>query len=345
MKKTYLFTWLMSVALLSCTKEMTPGYEGENLSDKARIVRDKETKAARLEIAVDGKWKLYSGTSVDAIDFSKPLIEGKGAGTHILSVPDSIRSYFELVTPTGKALLAEVHLPMTGGYNFRDLGGIRTQDGRYVKWGRLFRSDDLHSLTDDDLVYLASIPIKTIVDFRSEDEIKAAPDRVPTTVNASYPYSMNPGNLSDISSLFSMMASGMDTLMQQLNIELVSDTATVNRYRDFFALLQKEENIPLLYHCSAGKDRTGMASALILFALNVDERTILDNYMLSNIYLGDKYAQYIEQLPQLKPLFEVQENYILSGINHIREAHGSVENYLRTVLNVDIEKFRKLYLD
>lgn len=319
-------------------------YSGKDVSGKASIIRNKETKAAELNIETVGKWILYAGTSVEDIDFSKPIAEGEGSGTFPLNVSDSIRSYFQLVTSEGKTILAERHLPMTGGFNFRDLGGIKTSDGKYVKWGKIFRSDDLHTLTDADLNYLSSIPLISIVDFRSPDEIKRSPDRLPASVKTDYTYSISPGNLLAAKSLADLKESQMDSAMMEMNSILVNDTSCANRYKDFFTLLQDEKDVPLMFHCSAGKDRTGMGAALVLFALGVDENTIIDDYLSSNTYLGDKYAQYIAQNPNLKPLFEVKREFIMAGIDQIKKDHGSVENYLSNVLRVDIKKFREKYL-
>lgn len=107
-----------------------------------------------MQSLYDGKWKLYTGTQVELINHSQPLLEGEGSGVFTLSVSQTSRNYFQLVTDGGKAILAERHLPMEGGFNFRDLGGRKTKDGRFVKWGKIFRSDDLYSLTEDDLNYL-----------------------------------------------------------------------------------------------------------------------------------------------------------------------------------------------
>lgn len=319
-------------------------YSGKDVSGEASIIRDKETKAAELHIETEGKWILYAGTSVEDINFSKPIAEGEGSGIFPLNVADSVRSYFQLVTPEGKAILAERHLPMAGGYNFRDLGGIKTLDGKYVKWGKILRSDDLNNLTDEDINYLSSIPLVSIVDFRSPDEIKRSPDRMPASVKKDYAYSITPGNLLAAKSLADLKQSQMDSAMMEMNILLVNDTSCVNRYKDFFRLLQDEKDVPLMFHCSAGKDRTGMGAALVLFALGVDENTIIDDYLSSNIYLGDKYAQYIAQNPNLKPLFEVKKEFIKAGIDEIKNNHGSVETYLTEVLGVDVQKFREKYL-
>lgn len=322
----------------------TVGFSGENISEQAYITRDKNTKAASLNIDLDGKWFLYAGNSVDNIDISKPVLEGIDKGVFSIDVNDSIRSYFQLVSDKGQAILSERHLPMAGGYNYRDLGGIMNTEGKYVKWGRVLRSDDLHNLTDADLKYLSSIPLISIVDFRTEDEIKTAADKDPATVVENYKLSISPGNLMTAKNLTSMSSEEIDSFMLNMNKILVTDPSVIAQYKKFFELLQNESDTPLMFHCSAGKDRTGMGAALILFSLGVDEETIMNDYLLSNVYLADKYSEYITKYPHLKPLFEVQPEYLKSGIDQIKKDHGSVENYLTTILNVDIDKMKSLYL-
>jgi len=319
-------------------------YSGADISNKAEILRDKETKATSLRIETQGKWTLFAGNSVDDIDFSKPVTEGEGSGTFPVNVSDSIRSYFQLITNDGKAILSERHLPMTGGYNFRDLGGMKTSEGKYVKWGKIFRSDDLHNLTNADLEYLSSIPLISIVDFRSGEEIIKAPDKLPNSVKMDYPYSITPGNLMGAMNLEKATPQQLDSAMMDMNVLLVTDTAWINQYKKFFDLLQNEKDVPFMFHCSAGKDRTGMGAALILFSLGVDEETILKDYLASNNYLGDKYAQYIAKYPNLKPLFEVKPEFLKAGIDRIKKDHGSVENYLKDVLDVDVDKMKQIYL-
>lgn len=323
---------------------MTATFEGEDLTPNAQIVRDRETKAATLKLDLQGPWKIYYGYSPDKIDFSRPLLTGEGGGEFALNVADSIRSYFQLVTDNGKALLTDKHLPMTGGYNFRDLGGIRTTEGRYVKWGKLFRSDDLVNLTPQDLTYLNHLDIHSIVDFRSADEIKNAPDRCPASVMNSFELSITPGNLSPEHIQNNFNKIDFSQFMVDINEELVSDSSAIDRYREFFQLLTDKDNIPVLYHCTAGKDRTGMATALILFSLGVDEKTIMDDYLLSSVYLVDKYAPIVERYPQMAPLVTVKKEYLQAGIDKMKQDYGSVENYLVQVLGVDISKMRDLYL-
>lgn len=342
---------IVSVASLllvisSCNKKQTlkAEYSEQNISEKAYIIRDKTTKQASLRIDINGKWKLYSGPSIDKIDLVKPIAEGNTNGTFALNVNDTARSYFQLVTEEGKAIIAERHLPMTGGYNFRDLGGFRTQDGKYVKWGKVFRSDDLHNLTDADLKYLSSIPLISIVDFRAKSEIEAAPDKVPTSVHKDYAYSITPGNLNSIDIIKKLSPAQMDSVMENINRLLVTDSTYISQYKSYFALLQNPKQVPLMFHCSAGKDRTGMGAALFLFSLGVDEGTILKDYLASNGYLGDKYAPLIAKYPNMKSLFEVKPEFLKAGLAQIKKDHGSIDNYLTDVLNVDLNKMKQLYL-
>ena len=78
-------------------------------------------------------------------------------------------------------------LPFTGAHNFRDLGGYKTEDGRTLKWGKLYRSDDLHFLTDEDVKYLSRLGVKSVVDFRSDEEREAEPDRLTPRYDSSIP--------------------------------------------------------------------------------------------------------------------------------------------------------------
>lgn len=321
-------------------------YSGEDISNNVAIIRDKTTKSASLQIYTQGQWTLYAGSSVENIDFDQPIAKGIDSGTFPLNVTDSVRSYFQIVTEKGKAIITDRHLPMTEGYNFRDLGGYRTSDGKYVKWGKVFRSDDLHSLTSEDLHYLSAIPLISIVDFRSEEEINTQPDINPSSVKENYKYSISPGNLmgavrTDMSKL---TTEAVDTLMMGMNELLVSDSSCIREYKEYFKLLQNDSNVPLMFHCSAGKDRTGMGAALFFSALGVDEQTIIKDYLLSNVYLANKYAKYKTDNPNLSGLFEVKSEFLLAGLDKIKNDYGSIDNYLVKVLDVDIQNLRDKYL-
>ena len=338
-----------TVVCCSCknTMQQETAYEGKDISGIIRISIDKDTKVSTLTIETNGKWTLYSGSSVDNIDFSTPIAkhpEPEGQGYNRITLSSLSRRYYQLITDEGKATVAERHLPMAGGYNFRDLGGIKTKDGRFVRWGKIFRSDDLHKLTEDDLNYLASIPLKSIVDFRGEEEQKFAPDKLPVSVVNEFKLPIDPGNVISLMELTDLDSTQMDSIMMRMNILFVTDKDFIGYYKEFFKLLQQEKNLPLLFHCSAGKDRTGMGAALILYALGVDEQTIMEDYLASNVYLSDKYAKEIAMNPNLKSVLSVKKEFLQAGLDHIKTTHGSVEKFLETTLEVDIPAFRKQFL-
>ena len=235
-------------------------------------------------------------------------------------------------------------LPLEGGFNFRDMGGYSTADGKTVKWGKVFRSDEMGRLTTADLDYLNNIPLLTVVDFRSKYEIEAAPDKVPASVVNTYELMINPGNHSGIGDIDKLSEANGEEFMKEMNRAMVSDPAIIDTYKTFFALLQDEKQIPLIFHCTAGKDRTGLGAALFLASLGVDEKTIFEDYLLSNQLLEAKYKSYTDSLPQLKPLFEVRPQYLRAAFDTIKENHGSIEKYLRDALDVDTELIKRLYL-
>lgn len=338
-----------TLGMTSCGNKTTltkAEYTGEDISNNVSIIRDKTTKSAFLQIYTQGQWTVYAGSSVENIDFEQPIAKGIDSGTFPLDVSDSLRSYFQIVTEKGNAIVADKHLPMTGGYNFRDLGGYRTSEGKYVKWGKVFRSDDLHSLTPEDLQYLSAIPLVSIVDFRAEEEINAQPDINPSSVKENYKFSISPGNLMEAvrTDMSKLTTEAVDTLMMGMNELLVSDPSSIEQYKEYFKLLQNDSNVPLMFHCSAGKDRTGMGAALFLSALGVDEQTIIKDYLLSNVYLANKYAKYKTDNPNLSGLFEVKPEFLQAGLDKIKKDYGSIENYLVKVLDVDIQNLRGTYL-
>lgn len=340
-----LVTYPLMLFLFSCKEQTTKmGYSGKDLTKEVAIERNKDTKSATLKIFNHKDWSLYAGSTIETINYDSLVLKGDDEGIFSIEVPTNRRVYFQIATPKGTALLAERQLPMSGGYNFRDLGGFRTLDGRHTKWGKIFRSDDLHNLTDEDLEYLASIPLVSIVDFRTDEEMRIAPDRNPSSLVANHKLNINPGNVLVYDSIATKTEAELEGVMMRMNESLVSDTSCLRSYKEFFALLQTDEQLPLMFHCSAGKDRTGMAGALILYALGVDEETIFNDYMSSNDYLGDKYAPLREEYPNMKALFEVRSKYLRAGWDKIKKDYGSVDNFLTSTLHVDIAKMRDKYL-
>ncbi|MDD4515208.1 tyrosine-protein phosphatase [Massilibacteroides sp.] len=231
-------------------------------------------------------------------------------------------------------------LPIEGAYNVRDLGGYQAADNKTVKWKKVIRSGDLNLLTDKDLVCFEAIPLKSYVDFRHSEEIRSAPDKYPVSIINQFHLPVETGN---ILSFQKMTPEFAETALVDINKYFVRESQ--NTYKRFFEILMDGEKSPLLFHCSAGKDRTGFAAALFLASLGVDRETIINDYLLTNECLKDKYADLTARMPILKPLFEVRQEYILGAFDVIDNEYGGMEKYLTNQLGVDLNRMRELYTE
>ena len=223
---------------------------------------------------------------------------------------------------------------LQGAVNFRDLGGYATNDGKHIKWGKLYRSAALNQLTAADEEKIQSLHLSTVLDFRGPYEIKAAPDKLPANITA-----VNlPAGSENI---------GDNNYMKQMIQSMKNDSAMISfyntlapfhdRYKPMFDLLLRENNdSALLFHCTAGKDRTGIAAALILYALGVDEKTIMDDYLATNYYRKNENEKAVNGMVTLYGLDKVtasnmmvaKETYLNATFSAIRSNFGSVDNYL-----------------
>lgn len=231
-------------------------------------------------------------------------------------------------------------LPMSGAYNMRDLGGYRTVYGKHVKWKTLLRSDDMNKLTAMDLDYLTLLPLRTVIDFRSEVEKNAAIDRLPQTVSKHIPLPIEAGDMSNIADFDK---SNLSAVMEEVYAYIIRNMQNI--YKDFFRILSEKGNAPLLFHCSAGKDRTGIAAALLLTALGVEREIVMEDYMLSAEHITKKYEALTKAHPEFTPLTTVKKEYLETAFRIIDEEFGGAENYLTNNLEADLEKLRNLYTE
>ncbi len=231
-------------------------------------------------------------------------------------------------------------LPVGGTFNVRDMGGYSAADGRTVRWNRVFRSDDLSTLTDDGLDYLTRLEIRSIVDFRDLGEREYAPDRCPGSVSNIYEFPIKVGNLME---LLEFNNHDVGLLLCNANKSLVRDFNA--EYAFFFEVLADGDSAPLLFHCSAGKDRAGFAAALFLSSLGVDREIVIQDYLPSGDNIRPKYRAEVEANPILAPLMQSRREYLSSAFEVIDDEFGGVENYLSEALGVDLDRMRRLYLD
>ncbi|MBW8268364.1 tyrosine-protein phosphatase [Caldovatus aquaticus] len=183
------------------------------------------------------------------------------------------------------AAAAEEDLPrliaLEGCSNLRDLGGYRAADGRRVRFGRVFRSASLARLSEADLDALRVLGIRTVCDLRGVRESAAAPSRLPPRDPPEvHPLPIEPTVGASLADLLARgRATGEDVLGLLRRAYEAYATEHLHRYRALFALLLEAPRLPLLFHCSAGKDRTGFGAALLLLALGVPRETAIEDYL------------------------------------------------------------------
>ena len=249
-------------------------------------------------------------------------------------------------------------LPFTGAHNFRDLGGYKTSDGKTVKWGKVYRSDNLHSLTDEDVKYMERLNIKSVVDFRSDEERNEEPDRLtPDMTPILLPIKFEPeGVTENLTRDLTFGNLDSSNLLRDFNIILVKEFT--EEYREFFRHIVDNGGEPFLLHCTAGKDRAGFGSAMILTVLGVPREKIIEDYLLTNTYVSDHVDRKLLET-ELKTFFRadsdnlrkinfVEERYIQAAFDTIDSHWGGMDQYISEGLNLteeDINKIKDYYLE
>lgn len=220
-------------------------------------------------------------------------------------------------------------LPLRGATNFRDLGGYRGHGGRPLRWRRLFRSDQLGDLTGSDHQALRRLGVAASFDFRGADERAAAPYDVPGLVQHALPIEPTVAQrMQEISGAGrALTAKVVQGLMEDLYRGLVNHRA--ERFSQLFTHLLNAE-APLVFHCTAGKDRTGVAAALILLALGVPRATVMQDFLLTNEVFKPPWVPRPDVDPAVRrALWGVQASYLQAAFDVLDGDHGGPEPYLR----------------
>jgi len=238
-------------------------------------------------------------------------------------------------------------LNLAGASNFRDLGGYIGLDGRPVRWRKLFRSDHLATLTPADLAVLTDLGLSRAYDFRGVTERAAVPYDLAGVASHSLP--IEPTVVQRMKDLLEtghrLTAQETVALMQETYRAFVSDNGP--RFADLFTHLLASDT-PLVFHCTAGKDRTGFAAALILLALGVPRPVVMQDYLLTNDLLRMDTAPAYGVPPEvMQVLWRVQEDFLDAALHAVDADHGGVEKYLQTALGVgpaERKRLAELYL-
>lgn len=237
---------------------------------------------------------------------------------------------------------------LKGTFNFRDLGGYKTKEGRTVKKGMLFRSGNLSRLTEKDIVIVNQLGIRKICDLRGVDEIEKFPDPVIDGAAWHHTPILSEDKMMGQVGTHSSFADELrktkpGELLLNLNKNMVSFKTA---FQNVFKVLLTEPHTPMLFHCMAGKDRTGAVAALILSVLGVSREDIHNDYLYTNETLEQMNANFEEigynDLPNIDQdvidsIMEARIEYIEAFLNELEMQYGSAEVYCKEVLGLSTD--------
>jgi protein-tyrosine phosphatase len=249
-------------------------------------------------------------------------------------------------------------IPLQGGRNFRDLGGYETTDGRRIKWGVIFRSGSLVGLTQSDWEQLTTHGVRTLCDLRTPRERDSEPFAWKDTPGLAYyarDYASSFGELRQV--LAGNLPTGEAARAAMLSGYRELPFEQSPAYRQIFMHLAANE-VPLIFNCSAGKDRAGTAAALVLSALGVKRETIIADFVLTNTAVDlrhaladatDKASLLSRRSPEVvSAILDADPSYIENALDSVQERYGCVEAYLHEVLNItdaDLVSIRRHLLE
>jgi protein-tyrosine phosphatase len=226
---------------------------------------------------------------------------------------------------------AHRHVPLEGACNVRDMGGLPTTSERRTRRGVLYRSDTLAHLSPGDHDRLHALALRAIVDLRTENERARAPDRLPDSLPLALynPGFIPRGNVEMFTAINAGQMSAEEAAQAMIGQYRNLTLDHFEEYRTFLAALLAPGQQPLLFHCASGKDRTGIAAAIVLLVLDVPREWVIQDYVISNyqrrpidLFTHGAAGPAVEQVMAADP------RYIEAALQSMVEAFGSIDAYL-----------------
>lgn len=255
--------------------------------------------------------------------------------------------------------MIEFETRLEGAPNFRDLGGYSTVDGRKVRRRRVFRSDGLHALSERDFDDLSRLGLRLVCDLRSDYERQRKPTVwpqrfVPETVLMEVNADPRANHFGLLEMLQQDSSAQGATAMMSCVYRIVPGMLA-QYIPSFFSALVSDHQVPLVFHCSAGKDRTGILSAIILLALGVPREVVIEDYLKTARYQNrSKILQHVDEF--LEPIYAparppqevasifigVERHFLEEALKSMGERDGRIDDYLRSagVTQEQIERMR-----
>lgn len=301
--------------------------------------------------SIPGKVKVYASTNPNEINEETPIaMTDISSGFITIVTTDPMMRYYFLMDFNGKYRyrVAARNLNIAGIQNFRDLGGYKVHnDNKIVRWGMLYRSADIDNMDEGAVRALRNLNIRTIIDLRDKREIR---DR--SRIEKEFKVVHLPIREDEIDNFLQKVqhkeaiCDTVSRLVEQSNRKMVIENMPV--YRKLFNVLLNPRNYPAIIHCSSGEGRTGIVSALILSALDVNEDEIMEDYCLSNKYFKvTEYSKFAYDLPSeyqeaVTTVFSARQDFLDAAFDQIRENYGDIDTYLLKGIGLSKSKIHKL---
>jgi len=258
----------------------------------------------------------------------------------------------DLSSPTNEQAENPRLLSIQGTRNFRELGGYTTVDGRTIKRGMIFRSDNLADLERDGLKQLAGLNLGVITDLRSDPERAELPDKIPQQNppirQVVLKVNTHPVDIRQLTRQIMKGEMDKDEVSRLLDHnQFIENPTILAEWGQWVRSLAEPGNLPQLHHCTSGKDRAGFASAILLLTLGVPKETVIEDFLLSNEILADYNAGNIKKIKMFAgkdadmevfhTIMGVQEKTLRNAFALMESEYGSIDGFIENGLGVDMD--------